>query len=140
MLGIAILRFRLYDIDIIIRRMLISGTLAALLAGVYAVVVIVAQAVGQRLTDVTAPPPRLIVMTTLLTAALFNPLRRRIQVVIDRRFYRSKYDVMRTIEAFAATMRGEVDLEGLSAHGAGDTAVRPDHHLDAHDADPVARQ
>lgn len=114
--GVAILRFRLYDIDIIIRRTLIYGTLTALLAGLYTVVVIVAQLVGQRLTGESAPPPWLVVMTTLLIAALFNPLRGRVQVGIDRRFYRSKYNAARAIEAFAATLRSEVDLEGLSAH------------------------
>lgn len=114
--GVAIIRYRLYDIDLIIRRTLIYGTLTAILAGMYAVVVIVAQMVGQRLTGHATPPPWLIVMTTLLVAALFNPLRRRIQLVIDQRFYRSKYDATRTIEAFAATLRGELDLEGLSAH------------------------
>lgn len=113
--GVAIVRYRLYDIDIIIRRALIYGTLTAMLAGVYAVVVIVAQTVGQRLTGQAAPPPWLIVMTTLLVAALFNPLRQRTQRLIDRRFYRSKYDATRTIEAFAATLRSELDLEELSA-------------------------
>jgi hypothetical protein len=114
--GVAIVRYRLYDIDIIIRRTLIYGTLSAILAGIYAVVVIVAQTVGQRLTGQTTPPPWLIVMTTLLIAGLFNPLRRRVQVVIDRRFFRSKYDATRTIETFAATLRSELDLEGLNAH------------------------
>ncbi len=113
--GVAIVRYRLYEIDIIIRRTLIYGTLTAILAGTYAVVVILAQVVGERLTGQTAPPAWLIVMTTLLVAALFNPLRRRLQVLIDRRFYRSKYDATRTIESFAATLRSDLDLEGLSA-------------------------
>ncbi|GAC1449642.1 MAG: hypothetical protein PVSMB4_07980 [Ktedonobacterales bacterium] len=114
--GVAIVRYRLYDIDLIIRRTLIYGTLTAMLAGIYVVVVIVAQTLGQRLTGQAAPPPWLIVMTTLLIAALFNPLRQRLQIVIDRRFFRSKYDATRTIEAFAATLRSELDLEGLSKH------------------------
>lgn len=113
--GVAIVRYRLYDIDLIIRRTLIYGTLTAMLAGMYAVVVIIAQTVGQRLTGQAALPPWLIVMTTLLIAALFNPLRQRLQVLIDRRFYRSKYNATRTIEAFAATLRSELDLEGLRA-------------------------
>ncbi len=113
--GVAILRYRLYDIDLIIRRTLIYGTLTAILAGMYTVVVIVAQIVGERLSGQTAPPAWLIVMTTLLVAALFNPLRQRLQVLIDRRFYRKKYDATRTIESFAATLRSELDLEGLRA-------------------------
>ncbi len=113
--GVAILRFRLYDIDVIIRRTLIYGTLTAILAGIYAAIVIAAQVVSERLTGQTAPPAWLIVMTTLLIAALFNPLRQRLQVLIDRRFYRSKYDSTRTIEDFAATMRSELDLAGLRA-------------------------
>lgn len=112
--GVAIVRYRLYDIDLIIRRTLIYGSLTAILAGIYAVVVIVAQEVGQHLTKQSAPPSWLIVMTTLLIAALFNPLRQRMQVFIDRRFYRSKYDATRTIEAFGATLRTEMDLAGLS--------------------------
>ncbi len=113
--GVAILRYRLYDVDLIIRRTLIYGTLTAMLASVYALIVFVAQLVGERLTGQGAPPPWLIVVTTLFIAALFNPLRRRVQALIDRRFYRSKYDAVRTIEAFATTLRSELDLEGLSA-------------------------
>jgi hypothetical protein len=114
--GIAILRYRLYDIDVIIRRTLVYGSLTAILAAVYFVVVLGAQVVGERLTGVIQPPPWLIVITTLLIAALFSPLRRRLQMLIDRRFYRSKYDATRTVEAFAATLRTELDLSDLSAH------------------------
>jgi hypothetical protein len=113
--GVAILRYRLYDIDLIIRRTLVYGTLTAMLAGVYAIIVFVGQLVGERLTGQSAPPPWLIVVTTLFIAALFNPLRGRVQALIDRRFYRSKYDAARTIEAFGATLRSEVDIEGLRA-------------------------
>ncbi len=113
--GVAILRYRLYDVDIIIRRTLTYGLLTALLAGVYATMVFLAQVLGARLTGETTPPPWLIVVTTLLIAALFNPLRRWVQAFIDRRFYRRKYDAARTVEAFASTLRQEVDLEGLSA-------------------------
>lgn len=70
---------------------------------------------GQRLTGQAAPQPWLIVLTTLLIAALFNPLRQWLQMLIDRRFYRSKYDAARTIETIGATLRSELDLAGLSA-------------------------
>lgn len=113
--GVAIVRHRLYDIDVIIRRTLIYGTLTTTLAGIYAAMVVVAQLVGQRLNGQTSPPAWLIVFTTLFIAALFNPLRKRVQVIIDRRFYRSKYDATRTIDVFAATLRSELDLAGLSA-------------------------
>lgn len=112
--GVAVLRFRLYDIDVIIRRTLIYGTLSATLASIYAAAVVAAQVVGQRLTGHTAPPVWLIVITTLLIAGLFNPLRLRLQVLIDRRFYRSKYDAAHTIEAFAANLRSELNLDELS--------------------------
>jgi hypothetical protein len=103
-------------VDIFIRRTLIYGTLTVILAGIYFAVVAGAQALAERLTDQTRPPAWLIVVTTLLIAALFTPLRRRIQRVIDRRFYRSRYDAARTVEAFAATLRTELDLGALSTH------------------------
>jgi hypothetical protein len=114
--GIAILRYRLFDIDVIIRRTLVYGTLTALLAAVYFGCVIGFQAVAQSLTGVRALPPPVVVITTLLIAALFNPLRRRIQGAIDRRFYRRKYHAARTLAAFGATLRAETDLNALSAH------------------------
>jgi hypothetical protein len=114
--GVAILRYRLFDIDVIIRRTLIYGTLTAILAALYFGVVVTAQFFGERLTGQARPPAWLIVVTTLVMAALFTPLRRRVQRVIDRRFYRSRYDAARTIEGFAATLRTETNLGQLSDH------------------------
>jgi hypothetical protein len=113
---VAIMRYRLWDIDVIIRRTLIYGSLTAILAGVYFVVVLAAQVVGDRLVHQTQPPAWLIVVTTLAIAALFTPLRRGIQRVIDRRFYRSRYDATRTVESFAATLRTELELSELREH------------------------
>ncbi len=114
--GIAILRYRLYDIDIVIRRTLIYGSLTAILAAVYFGAVVAAQEIGQALTGVKSPPAVVIVATTLLIAALFNPLRHRIQATIDHRFYRRKYDAARTLAAFGTTLRTETDLDQLSEH------------------------
>jgi hypothetical protein len=108
--GLAILRYRLFDIDVLIRRTLVYGTLTVLLAGVYFGVVIGAQAVVQALTGQKGQQPVLLVATTLLTAALFNPLRRAVQATIDRHFYRRKYDAQQTLAAFSATLRQEVEL------------------------------
>jgi hypothetical protein len=127
--GIAILRHRLFDIDVIIRRTLIYGSLTLLLAAVYFGVVLTAQALSDRLTGQTQPPAWLIVVTTLAIAALFTPLRRRIQRVIDRRFYRTRYDASHTVEAFAATLRTELDLSELRGHLVGviEDTMRPSH-------------
>jgi hypothetical protein len=112
--GIAILRFHLYDIDVIIRRTLIYGTLTAILAAVYFGVVIGGQAAVGRVAPQASQSPVIIVATTLLIVVLFTPLRRSLQAGIDRRFYRSKYDAARILEAFAATLRIETDLSELS--------------------------
>lgn len=117
-IAIAILRSRLYDIDVLINRTLVYGSLTAILALIYAGGVIGAQAalnaITQRSNGETSPV--LIVVTTLVIAALFQPLRRRIQRVIDRRFYRRKYSVEQTLSAFSATLRNEVDLGALQGH------------------------
>jgi hypothetical protein len=113
-IGIAILRYRLYDIDILINRTLVYGTLTATLALVYFGVVTATQALFRTLTGQEQLPQLVIVASTLVIAALFNPLRQRIQSFIDRRFYRSKYDARKTLEAFSAQLREETDLNALS--------------------------
>ncbi len=112
--GIAILAYRLYDIDIIINRTLVYGSLTAMLALVYFGGVTATQAVFQFLTGKEQLPQLIVVASTLVIAALFSPLRRRIQSFIDRRFYRRKYDAAKTLEAFSAKLRKETDLEALS--------------------------
>jgi hypothetical protein len=111
--GIAVLRYRLYEIDIIINRTLVYGPLTATLALVYLSGVATTQLVFRALTGQHQQPQLAIVVSTLLIAALFNPLRRRIQSFIDRRFYRNKYDARKTLESFSSTLRDETDLEAL---------------------------
>ncbi len=113
--GIAMLRYRLYDIDVLIRRTLVYSTLTVILALLYTGLVFV---IGIPLRDFLGQQqnPLVIVASTLAIAALFQPLRHRIQAIIDRRFYRRKYDAVRTLEAFSATLRNEVDLATLSKH------------------------
>jgi hypothetical protein len=113
--GVAILRHRLYDIDVIIRRTLVYGTLTAILAAIYFGAVVGAQAVVQALTGQTGQQPVFIVASTLLVAALFDPLRRLMRTTIDRRFYRRKFDAAKTLAAFGTTLRTETDLAQLSA-------------------------
>jgi hypothetical protein len=112
--GIAILRYRLYDIDVLINRALVYGSLSVLLALVYFGSVTATQAIFRTLTGQEEQPQLAVVVSTLVIAALFTPLRRRIQRFIDRRFYRSKYDARKTLEAFSATLRNETDLDVLS--------------------------
>jgi hypothetical protein len=112
--AIAIMRYRLYDIDLIINRTLVYGSLTVLLALVYLGGVAGTQAVFQALTGHRELPQGAIVVSTLVIAALFSPLRRRIQGFIDKRFYRSKYDAAKTLTAFNARLREETDLESVS--------------------------
>ena len=113
-IGIAILRYRLYDIDVIINRTLVYGSLSVSLAAVYFGGVAGTEAVFSTLTGQERQPQLAIVVSTLAIAALFGPLRRRIQNVIDRRFYRRKYDAARILAAHGTRLRDEVDLKTLS--------------------------
>ncbi|HEX6480407.1 MAG TPA: hypothetical protein VF043_16335 [Ktedonobacteraceae bacterium] len=112
-IGIAILRYRLYDIDILINRTLVYGTLTVLLAVVYIGSIVLLQQLFLQLTG-QRQSSLVTVISTLAIAALFQPLRARIQGMIDRRFYRRKYNAARTLADFSATLREQVDLEQLS--------------------------
>ena len=116
-IGIAVLRYRLYDIDLVINRTLVYGSLTVALALVYFGSVVGLQ---RLLSPVVGDSNQFaVVASTLLIAALFGPLRRKVQSFIDRRFYRRKYDARRTLEDFSAKLRDETDLEKL-----GDDLVR----------------
>jgi hypothetical protein len=110
--GIAITRYRLYEIDLLINRTLVYGSLTVTLIALYFVGIVVLQRAFVLLSGETSTLA--VVASTLLSAVLFTPLRRRIQGFIDRRFYRSKYDAAKTLEAFSAKLRDETDLDALS--------------------------
>jgi hypothetical protein len=121
-IGMAILRYRLYEIDRIINRTLVYGAMTVLLGGLYAGLAVgLGAVVGSRANSVV------IAGSTLVVAALFRPARHRIQAFIDRRFYRRKYDAARTLEAFTARLRQDVDLDSVRLHllGVVDDTMRP---------------
>jgi hypothetical protein len=112
-IAVAIFRYRLYDIDVIINRALVYGSLTATLVLLYFGGVVGLQ---RLLAPLLGESNQLsVVASTLAIAALFNPARRRIQSTIDRRFYRRKYDARKTLEAFSARLRDETDFEQLNA-------------------------
>jgi hypothetical protein len=115
---IAIQRHRLYDIDTIINRTLVYGSVVVALVAVYIGCIVGLQALSRTLLHTHGDPnePLTIVVSTLLIAALFQPLRRRIQRAVDRRFYRTKYDARKAVDAFGATLRQEVDIDSFQEH------------------------
>lgn len=108
--GVAILRYRLYDIDVLINRTLVYGAVSATLGATYIAAVVLLQAL---LRPVTGGSEFAVALSTLLVVALFQPIRRRAQDAVDRRFYRARYDASRTIDAFAVRLRGDVDLDAV---------------------------
>lgn len=124
--GLAILRYRLYDIDVLINRTLVYGAVSAALVATYLAAILLLQTL---LRPFTSGSELAVAGSTLLVVALFQPVRRRVQNIVDRRFYRSRYDAARTLHAFGARLRDEVELDALSREVTGvvrDT-VRPAH-------------
>jgi hypothetical protein len=111
--SIPILRYRLWDIDVIINRTLVYGSLTALLVGLYVGLILALQTLVRAVTGSFSEQSLIVVASTLVIAALFRPLRQRLQAIIDRRFYRRKYDAAKVIAAFSVTLRNEVDLDQL---------------------------
>lgn len=124
--AIAILRYRLYDIDVLINRTLVYGAVSVVLAATYAGGVVVLQTVLRQVTGGSALS---VALTTLVVVALFQPLRSRMQDLVDRRFYRARYDAARTIDAFSVRLRGDVDLDSVRRHliGVVEDAIHPAH-------------
>lgn len=123
---VAILRYRLYDIDLLINRTIVYGAVSALLLAAYAAAVVVLQTV---LRPITGGSEFAVALSTLLVAALFQPVRASVQRTVDRRFYRSRYDTARTLDAFGARLRDQVDLDSVRAHMVAvlHETVRPTH-------------
>jgi hypothetical protein len=126
-IGIAVLRYRLFDIDLVINRTLVYGSLTALLVATYFGGVVSLQGTFRALTGQESQLA--IVASTLLIAALFVPLRRRVQSFIDRRFYRKKYDAARTLQDFSTRLREKTDLDSLDTEllGVVRETVQPAH-------------
>ncbi len=124
--GVAIFRYRLYEVDVLIRRTLVYGALVAALGATYVAAIVALQFV---LAQFTSGSSVAVAASTLAVVALFQPLRSRIQRAVDQRFYRSQYDAQRTVDAFALRLRDEIDLDALSAAlvGVVTDAVRPLH-------------
>jgi hypothetical protein len=125
--GIAVLKYRLWDIDLLINRTLVYGSLTATLALVYVGGVVGLQSAFRALTGQESTLA--VVASTLAIAALFGPLRRRVQALVDRRFYRRKYDAVKTLEAFSAKLRDETDLYALTSEvvGVAQETMQPTH-------------
>jgi hypothetical protein len=126
-IGFAVLKYRLYDIDLLINRALVYGSLTAMLALFYVGSVVGLQSVFRGLTGQESTLA--VVASTLVIAALFGPLRRRVQAFVDRRFYRRKYDAVKILAAFNARLRDETDLEALSSDlvGVASATMQPEH-------------
>jgi len=128
-LDIAVLRYRLYDIDVVINRTLVYGSLTVMLGLVYFGSVASLQYAFRLLTGHGQQQQLVIVVSTLAIAALFNPLRWRIQSYVDRRFYRRKYDARKTLEAFSTRLKAQTDLETINYElvGAVKETMQPAH-------------